>query len=95
MVGLPVLAVVAAAWAFTASLWASAVLLLMLASMLVQLGGAMYLAGIQVNAGVCWKGGVITRFVITDRHAGIACLCGAHPHNCRGPRLLKRPPIVP
>ena len=51
MVGLPCLAVFAAAWAFTGSLWASALLLMMLSSLLVQLGGAMYLAGIQVNAG--------------------------------------------
>jgi hypothetical protein len=51
MIGLPALAVVAAAWAFTGSAWGAALLLLMLASLLAQLGGAMYLAGIQVNAG--------------------------------------------
>lgn len=56
LVGVPCLAVVAAACAFTSSPWASAVLLLMLASTLLQLGGAMYLAGIQVNAGeLCWR----------------------------------------
>jgi len=57
MIGLPCLAVVGAAWAFTASLWGSAVLLLMLTSLLVQLAGAMYLAGIQVNAGARVGGG--------------------------------------
>jgi hypothetical protein len=51
MVGLPALAVVGVAWAFTSSAWGAGLLLLMLASLLVQLGGAMYLAGIQVNAG--------------------------------------------
>jgi hypothetical protein len=58
MVGLPCLAVVGVAWAFTGSLWASGVLLLMLVSLLVQLGGAMYLAGIQVNAGERWAAGL-------------------------------------
>jgi Niemann-Pick C1 protein len=51
LVGLPCLAVFLLAWAFTGSLWGSGILLLMLASLLVHLGGAMYLADIQVNAG--------------------------------------------
>lgn len=51
MVGLPCLAVFAVACAFTGSLWGSALLLATLVSLLVHLGGAMYLAGIQVNAG--------------------------------------------
>ena len=51
LVGLPCLAVFLLTWAFTGSLWGSGILLLMLTSLLVHLGGAMYLADIQVNAG--------------------------------------------
>jgi hypothetical protein len=57
MVAAPALAVVAVAGAFTGSAWAAGVLLLMLASLLLQLGGAMYLAGIEVNAGGLVVGG--------------------------------------
>lgn len=51
LIGLPCLAVFAVCCAFTGTVWGSAILLLMLVSLLIQLAGAMYLAGIQVNAG--------------------------------------------
>ncbi|GLI64746.1 hypothetical protein VaNZ11_008113, partial [Volvox africanus] len=50
MVGLPLLAVVCVAWSLTGSLWSSVLLAGVLASLLVHLGGAMLMAGIQVNA---------------------------------------------
>ena len=51
LVGLPMLAVFCVAWLFTGTLWGSAILLAMLVSMMLQLAGAMYMAGIEVNAG--------------------------------------------
>jgi Niemann-Pick C1 protein len=51
LVGLPLLAVFAAAWLFTGSLWGSVILLAMLVSLMLQLAGSMYLSGIEVNAG--------------------------------------------
>jgi Niemann-Pick C1 protein len=51
LVGLPLLAVFLVAWAFTSSLWGSLILLGMLVSLMLQLAGAMRLAGIEVNAG--------------------------------------------
>lgn len=51
LVGLPILAVFCAAWLFTSNLWGSLILLGMLLSMMLQLSGAMYMAGIEVNAG--------------------------------------------
>ncbi len=59
LVGTPCLAVFAVAWAFTGSLWGSALLLGMLGSLLLHLLGAMYLAGIQLNAGEGWQEGVV------------------------------------
>eukprot|EP00878_Enallax_costatus_P015127 GHUV01015839.1.p1 GENE.GHUV01015839.1~~GHUV01015839.1.p1 ORF type:complete len:1041 (+),score=174.75 GHUV01015839.1:474-3596(+) len=50
LVGLPMLAVFCVAWLFTGTLWGSAILLAMLVSMMLQLAGAMYMAGIEVNA---------------------------------------------
>jgi Niemann-Pick C1 protein len=52
LLGAPLFAVCGVAWAFTGSAWGAAILAGMLASLLLQLGGAMYLAGIQVNAGM-------------------------------------------
>jgi hypothetical protein len=51
LVGLPLLAVFAAAWLCTGSLWGSSILLAMLVSLMLQLAGSMYLSGIEVNAG--------------------------------------------
>ncbi len=48
MVGLPLLAVCAVAWALSGSGWSAALLAGVLGSLLVHLGGAMLLAGIQV-----------------------------------------------
>eukprot|EP00775_Hariotina_reticulata_P001814 gene1814-2147_t len=50
LVGLPLLAVFSVAWLFTGSLWGSLILLGMLISLMLQLAGAMRLAGIEVNA---------------------------------------------
>ncbi len=50
LLGLPALAVLAACWLFTSSLWGSLLLLAHLASLLLHLGGAMWLAGMQLNA---------------------------------------------
>lgn len=51
LVGLPVFAVFCMAWLFTGTFWGSAILLVMLLSLMLQLAGAMYMAGIEVNAG--------------------------------------------
>ncbi|GIL73678.1 hypothetical protein Vretimale_5435, partial [Volvox reticuliferus] len=50
MVGLPLLAVACVSWSLSGSLWSAGLLVAVLASLLVHLGGAMLLAGIQVNA---------------------------------------------
>jgi len=50
LLGGPLAAVAVAAWAFTGSAWAAGLLALTLASLLLDLLGAMWLAGIQVNA---------------------------------------------
>jgi hypothetical protein len=51
MVGMPLLAVVLVAWALSGSLWSAGLLAAVLASLLVHLGGAMLVAGIQVGDG--------------------------------------------
>jgi len=43
-------AVLAVCWLMTGSLWASALMLVAIAMVLLDMGGAMYLAGIQLNA---------------------------------------------
>eukprot|EP00879_Flechtneria_rotunda_P012269 GHRR01012815.1.p1 GENE.GHRR01012815.1~~GHRR01012815.1.p1 ORF type:complete len:1130 (+),score=344.72 GHRR01012815.1:967-4356(+) len=50
LVGLPLLAIFSICWLFTSSLWGSVILLVMLLSLMIQLAGAMYMAGIEVNA---------------------------------------------
>ena len=44
------MAVLVVCWLMTGSLWASALMLLAIAMVLLDMGGAMYLAGIQLNA---------------------------------------------
>ena len=43
-------AVLAVCWLLTASLWASALMLLVIVMILVDMVGAMYLLGVQLNA---------------------------------------------
>lgn len=50
LLGGALLGVLAVCWAFTASLWASSIILLVVAMILMDLLGVMYLWGIQLNA---------------------------------------------